>query len=151
LVSLDRRLRHLPLLADAYKRGLVSWCQARLLVRVVEPSTQSRCIRYAREVTVRGLEDVVVACEVAAAESASAHIGASATGSPPPTGAPPLPPTEPSPDRAVAGLTTAAPPAASPLHTSAPPERAATETFTPAADGCSGAGIPSTCWQAQRR
>lgn len=64
LVSLARRLRDLPLLADAYRRGLVSWCQARLLVRVVRPATQSRWIRYARRVTVRRLEDVVVECMV---------------------------------------------------------------------------------------
>jgi len=79
LVSLDRRLRDLPLLADAYRRGLVSWCQARLLIRVVRPPTQSRWIRYARQVTVRRLEDVIIECEVRAAES-------------PPTSAAPLPP-----------------------------------------------------------
>src|SRR5207249_7793631 len=83
----------LPLLADAYRRGLVSWCQARLLIRVVRAATQSSWIRFARQVTVRRLEDVIIDCEVRAAEpsatanaSAPAHIGAS-----------PLPPTEPSP------------------------------------------------------
>ena len=112
LVSLVRRLRDLPLLADAYRRGLVSWCQARLLVRVVQPATQSRWIRYARQVTVRRLEDVVIDCEVAAAESSTmcapsgaAHIGAA-----------PLPPTEPSP-AAIASV----PREEAHRHTSAPP------------------------------
>ncbi|OLE65784.1 MAG: hypothetical protein AUG03_03010 [Acidobacteria bacterium 13_1_20CM_2_68_14] len=127
LVSLDRRLRDLALLADAYRRGLVSWCQARLLIRVVRPATQSRWIRYARQVTVRRLEDVITDCEVSTAEfsataasSASAHIGAS-----------PLPPIEPSPaDAASMDPQHADPPpgktaslARDPalLHTSAPP------------------------------
>ena len=84
LASLARRLGHLPQLADAYRRGIVSWCQARLLVRIVQPTTQSRWIRYARQVTVRRLEDVIIMCEVTAAAPASpAHIGAA-----------PLPPTE---------------------------------------------------------
>ncbi len=61
----------------------MSWCQARLLVRVVRPPTQSRWIRYARQVTVRRLEEVIVECEV---EAAPAHIGA-----------PPLPPFDPPP------------------------------------------------------
>src|SRR5207249_944985 len=83
LVSLDRRLRDLALLADAYRRGLVSWCQTRFLVRIVQPATQSRWVRYARQVTVRRLEEVIVACEVSAATSQvisapgpPAHIGA---------------------------------------------------------------------------
>ncbi|MBI1951700.1 MAG: DUF222 domain-containing protein [Acidobacteria bacterium] len=67
LVSLDRRLDTLPLVRDAYRRGLVTWCQARLLIRVVRPGTESRWIRYARKVTVRRLEDVVTSCEVALA------------------------------------------------------------------------------------
>ncbi|OLC53413.1 MAG: hypothetical protein AUH92_06110 [Acidobacteria bacterium 13_1_40CM_4_69_4] len=67
LISLERRLAALPLLLDAYRRGLVTWCQARLLVRVAWPGTQSRWIRYARQVTVRRLEDVVTSCVVAAA------------------------------------------------------------------------------------
>jgi len=70
LVSLDRRLDRIPLVADAYRRGLVSWCQARLLVRVARPGTQSRWIRYARRVTVRRLEDAITACDVAAADPA---------------------------------------------------------------------------------
>jgi hypothetical protein len=99
LISLDRRLRGLPLVADAYRRGLVSWCHTRLLVRIVAPATQSRWIRYARQVTVRRLEDAVIACEVEAAEAA--NIGAS-----------PLPPAD--------------PPS---LHTSAPrPDGAQTRT-----------------------
>jgi hypothetical protein len=101
LISLDRRLRGLPLVADAYRRGLLSWCQARLLVRVVLPGVQSRWIRYARRVTVRRLEEAVIACEVETAEPA--HIGA-----------PPLPPVDPSPDEVVRAP---ADPAA--LHTSA--------------------------------
>jgi hypothetical protein len=112
LASLVRRLRDLPLLADAYRRGRVSWCQARLLVRVVQPVTQSRWIRYARQVTVRRLEDVVIDREVAAAESSTmsapsgaAHISAA-----------PLPPAEPSPDD-IASL----PRDEAPRHTSAPP------------------------------
>ncbi len=124
LVSLERRLRDLPLVADAYRRGLVSWCHARLLVRIVRPATQARWIRYARQVTVRRLDDVIVWCEVAAAESsaisaptAAAHIGALSL---PP--AEPLPPSEPPP------LETACPsPAFEPAladgparHTSAP-------------------------------
>ena len=110
LVSLDRRLRGLPLLADAYRRGLVTWCQARLLVRVVQPATQARWIRYARQVTVRRLEDVIVACEVAAAESAGA-----AAWPPAHVGAPPLPPVEPSSDQVASAAGDRAP-----LHTSAP-------------------------------
>ena len=112
LVSLARRLRDLPLLADAYRRGLVSWCQARLLVRVVQPATQSRWIRYARQVTVRRLEDVIIECEVDAAEAvaipaptAPAHIGAS-----------PLPPAEPPPSETASSSRDQAP-----RHTSAPP------------------------------
>src|SRR5213594_5203556 len=70
LVSLDRRLDRIPLVADAYRRGLVSWCQARLLVRVARPGTESRWIRYARQVTARRLEDVITACAVAAADPA---------------------------------------------------------------------------------
>ncbi len=108
LASLVRRLHDLPLLADAYRRGLVSWCQARLLVRVVQPATQSPWIRYARQVTVRRLEDALVACEVAAAP---AHIGA-----------PPLPPDDPlplpdDPRAAVGGAQSSFPPT---RHTSAP-------------------------------
>jgi len=95
LVSLDRRLRRLPLVADAYRRGLITWCQARLVVRVTTPATQERWIRYARRVTVRRLEEAVIARDVES--SGPAHIGAS-----------PLPPSEPSPsesqdDRAFAG------------------------------------------------
>jgi len=117
LVSLDRRLRDLPLLADAYRRGLVSWCQARLLIRVVRPPTQSRWIRYARQVTVRHLEDVVIECEVRAAESPAtsaapfppAHISAS-----------PLPPTEARPDACPTDARPDALPDPTPRHTSAP-------------------------------
>jgi hypothetical protein len=119
LVSLVRRLRDLPLVADAYRRGLVSWCHARLLVRVVQPPTQARWIRYARQVTVRRLEDVIVDCEVAAAESsamsapaAPAHIGVS-----------PLPPAEPPPFEAAWPSPAFKPALAdqAPRHTSAPP------------------------------
>jgi hypothetical protein len=92
LITLDRRLASLPLLADAYRRGQVSWCQARLLVRIVRPGTQSRWIRYARQVTVRRLEDAVVACEV---EGASGENGGTGAGR---EAVAPLPPTEPSPD-----------------------------------------------------
>ncbi|PYT33173.1 MAG: hypothetical protein DMF52_16150, partial [Acidobacteria bacterium] len=91
LVSLDRRLDRIPLVADAYRRGLVSWCQARLLVRVARPGTESRWIRYARRVTVRRLEDAITACAVAAADPA---IGGQAHTSQ--DGAP-LPPSEPLP------------------------------------------------------
>jgi len=119
LVSLARRLRSLPLLADVYRRGLVSWCQVRLLVRVVRPATQSRWIRYARRVTVRRLEDAIVACEVSAATSSAtpapttpAHIGAA-----------PLPPAEPPPAE-----TKSLPRDHAPRHTSAPVD---TATFDP--------------------
>ncbi|MGH9749192.1 MAG: hypothetical protein ACRD6R_04630, partial [Candidatus Polarisedimenticolia bacterium] len=122
LVSLDRRLRHLPLLADAYRRGFVSWCQARLLIRVVRPATQSRWIRYARQVTVRRLEDVITDCEVRAAESTDtpassppAHIGASPL--PPADSCPPGPPAA---EPATAG-SHPAPSSSAPRHTSAPP------------------------------
>ncbi len=127
LISLDRRLRGLPLVADAYRRGLLSWCQARLLVRVVAPGVQSQWIRYARRVTVRRLEEAVVTCEVEAAEPA--HIGAS-----------PLPPADPSPDEVVRASVDPAPlhtstfdrpgdlPGIGSLHTSAPlPGRGATD------------------------
>ena len=110
LTSLDRRLRGLPLVADAYRRGLVSWCQARLLLRVVSPATQSRWIRYARQVTVRRLEDAVIACEVEAA--AAANIGAS-----------PLPPLDPSPAQVEV-----APAVSGSLHTSAPDPRGGEKT-----------------------
>jgi hypothetical protein len=82
LVSLSRRLRDLPLLSDAYRRGLVSWCQARLLVRVVRPATQSRWIRWARQVTVRRLEDAIVAVELSAATSSSTPLPSPRTSSP---------------------------------------------------------------------
>ncbi|OLE67087.1 MAG: hypothetical protein AUG09_04275 [Acidobacteria bacterium 13_1_20CM_2_68_7] len=65
LISLERRLEPLPLLLDAYRRGLVTWCQTRLLVRVARPGTERRWIRYARDVTVRRLEDVVTSCDIA--------------------------------------------------------------------------------------
>ena len=71
LVSLDRRLDRIPLVADAYRRGLVSWCQARLLVRAARVGTESRWIRFARRVTVRHLEDVVTACAVAETDPAA--------------------------------------------------------------------------------
>jgi hypothetical protein len=92
LVSLDRRLERIPLVADAYRRGLVSWCQARLLVRVARPGTENRWIRYARRVTVRRLEDAITRCAVAAADPA---IGGGALTSEEGT---PLPPEEPAPD-----------------------------------------------------
>lgn len=92
LVSLDRRLDRIPLVADAYRRGLVSWCQARLLVRVARPGTENRWIRYARRVTARRLEDVITACAVAAADPA---IGGQARTLQ--DGAP-LPPSDPLPD-----------------------------------------------------
>jgi len=62
-------------------------------VRIVHPSTQTRWIRYARQVTVRRLEDAVIACEVDLARSADA----SRSSSPAHVGAPPLPPSESSP------------------------------------------------------
>ncbi len=86
LASLDRRLRPLPLLADAYRRGLVSWCQARLLVRVAREGTEGRWVRYARHVTVRRLEEVVASCEIDDALGEGA-----------PHAAVPLPPEEPVP------------------------------------------------------
>jgi hypothetical protein len=93
LVSLDWRLDRLPLVADAYRRGIVSWCQARLLVRVARPGTESRWVRYARRVTVRRLEDVVTASAVAAADPALGDGGlTSAEGAP-------VPPAEPLPER----------------------------------------------------
>ena len=94
LIALDRRLDTLPQVRDAYRRGLVTWCQARLLIRVVRPGTEGRWIRYARKVTVRRLEAVVTSCEVEAALAESA-------------GPAPLPPVEPE-------------PGASGWHTSAP-------------------------------
>jgi len=98
LISLERRLELLPLLLDAYRRGLVTWCQTRLLVRVARPGTESRWIRYARDVTVRRLEDVVTSCDIALALNDGAAGG---------TDDAPLPPREPKPrDR--------------PRHTSAP-------------------------------
>ena len=126
LVSLDRRLRDLPLLADAYRRGLVSWCQARLLIRVVRPPTQSRWIRYARQVTVRRLEDVIIECEVCAAESPTAsaapfppaHISASPL--PPAEARPEACPTDAPPDARPDALADALPDP-TPRHTSAPP------------------------------
>ena len=102
LMALERRLRGLPLLTDAYRRGLISWCHALLLVRVVAQGTQSRWIRYARRVTVRRLEDAIVGCEVEAANPA--HVGA------------PLPPPA---DHSPGQITRAAGRPAS-LHTSAP-------------------------------
>jgi len=115
LVSLARRLRDLPLLADAYRRGLVSWCQARLLIRVVQPSTQSRWIRYARQVMVRRLEDVIVEVDagvarpsIAGSAAAPAHVGAS------------LPPRIDAGSSAGAARASAASAPALPLHTSAP-------------------------------
>jgi hypothetical protein len=106
LVSLDRSLRALPLLADAYRRGLVSWCQVRHLVRVVRPSTQTRWIRYARQVTVRRLEEAVAACAVAAAleEPGVRRDEDSADRQGPALGAgAPLPPREPAPGSAPDG------------------------------------------------
>ncbi len=123
LVSLDRRLRDLPLLADAYRRGLVSWCQARLLIRVVRPPTQSRWIRYARQVTVRRLEDVIIDCEVRAAESPATP----ASSSPAHISAWPLPPTESCPTEPPAAvLSPIGPPPADPSRTGPP---AADPTF----------------------
>ncbi|MEK7799442.1 MAG: hypothetical protein AAB297_06405, partial [Acidobacteriota bacterium] len=102
LVSLDRRLDTLPLVRDAYRRGLVTWCQARLLIRVVRLGTESRWIRYARKVTVRRLEDVVTSCEVAAAladpgAEGSGGDGGNRSDREGMTGSAPLPPVEPEP------------------------------------------------------
>lgn len=85
LIALDRRLDTLPLVRDAYRRGLVTWCQARLLIRIVCPGTESRWIRYARKVTVRRLEDVVTSREIETALADAA-------------GPAPLPPIEPEPE-----------------------------------------------------
>jgi len=117
LVSLDRRLDTLPLVRDAYRRGLVTWCQARLLIRVVRPGTESRWIRYARKVTVRRLEDVVTSCEVALADaSTGGSAGESGNGCDRAgtSGAAPLPPVEPEPG-APARHTSAPRPADPPL------------------------------------
>jgi hypothetical protein len=83
LVSLDRRLCALPHLADAYRRGAISWCQARLLVRAARPGSERRWIRFARQVTVRRLEEAVVAAEIAVAEAVDGRL---------PGGVGPLPP-----------------------------------------------------------
>jgi hypothetical protein len=64
LISIDRRIRRLPQIADAYRRGLISWCQARHLVRIAAPETERCWLRYARRVTVRGLEDAITRAEV---------------------------------------------------------------------------------------
>ena len=84
LIALDRRLDTLPQVRDAYRRGLVTWCQARLLIRIVRPGTEGRWIRYARKVTVRRLEAVVTSCEIETALADAA-------------GPAPLPPVEPEP------------------------------------------------------
>jgi hypothetical protein len=100
LVSLDRRLDPLQQLRDAYRRGLVTWCQARLLIRVVRPGTESRWIRYARKVTVRRLEDVVTSCEIETAlaePKAESSGGGSGSDRPGRKGFGPLPPVEPEP------------------------------------------------------
>ncbi len=107
LVSLERRLRRLPLLKDAYRRGLITWCHARLLARVVAPASESRWIRFARRVTVRRLEDAVVSCEMESANPA--HVGAL-----------PLPPEDPPTGRAGSG-----PAGPASLHTSASPHGSA--------------------------
>lgn len=121
LVSLDRRLDRLPLVADAYRRGLVSWCQARLLVQVARPGTESRWVRYARRVTVRRLEEVVTATAVAAADPAlggQAHTSEDSA---------PLPPPEPPPGR----HTFAPRNVSDPPGTSLDPARPARHTFAP--------------------
>jgi len=82
LIALDRRLDTLPRVRDAYRRGLVTWCQARLLIRIVCPGTESHWIRYARKVTVRRLEEAVTSREI---ETALADAARPA----------PLPPVEP--------------------------------------------------------
>jgi hypothetical protein len=132
LVSLDRRLRDLPLLADAYRRGLVSWCQARLLIRVVRPPTQSRWIRYARQVTVRRLEDVIIDCEIRAANPPASP----APSSPAHVSAAPLPPVESSPTEAPPRHISAHP-VPTPRHTSAPPLATPRHTSTPPLDPAS--------------
>src|SRR6267142_28051 len=134
LMALDRRLRGLPLVADAYRRGIVSWCQARLLVRVVSPATQSRWIRYARQVTVRRLEEAVIVCEVEGA--GAAHVGAS-----------PLPPVDPSP-----GEVGRAPADPACLHTSAPDRPGDTHLHTSAPlSGPEGSVVASIGRQSWRR
>jgi hypothetical protein len=100
LVSLDRRLDTLPQVRDAYRRGLVTWCQARLLIRVVRPGTESRWIRYARKVTVRRLEEVVTSCEIQTAlanPTAEGSGGGNDSDRRDRTGFGPLPPVEPEP------------------------------------------------------
>jgi hypothetical protein len=57
------RIRRLPQIADAYRRGLISWCQARHLVRIATPETERRWIRFARQVTVRHLEEAIAQSE----------------------------------------------------------------------------------------
>src|SRR5439155_9080003 len=103
------------LLAASYRRGFVSCGQALPLARGVRPSTQSRWIRYARQVTVRRLEDVIVHLDagvarpsIADSAEAAAHIGA------------PLPPRiDAGPPGGSAQASEASAPAL-PLHTSAP-------------------------------
>lgn len=69
LISLDRRIMRLPQIGDAYRRGLISWCQARQLVRIAAPETEQRWIRYARQVTVRRLEESIAQAESATTSS----------------------------------------------------------------------------------
>jgi hypothetical protein len=144
LVSLDRRLDTLPLVRDAYRRGLVTWCQARLLIRVVRLGTESRWIRYARKVTVRRLEDVVTSCEVAAAladpgAEGSGGDGGNRSDREGMTGSIPLPPLEPEPGTS-AWHTSAPRPAEPPLPL---PFTEGGQRPQPAGPGAGAAGMES--------
>jgi hypothetical protein len=68
LISLDRRIRRLPQIADAYRRGTISWCQVRHLFRIAIPETERRWIHYARQVTLRRLEETIAQAEIATTE-----------------------------------------------------------------------------------
>ncbi len=59
LVSLDRRLATLPVLASAYRDGRLSLARALVLLPVLHPATEAEWVERAQEVTVRRLGDLV--------------------------------------------------------------------------------------------
>jgi hypothetical protein len=85
LIALERRARHFPRLASAFRRGRLSWLQALTLLPVLHRRTAGLWIARAGEVTLRRLTDEV---RWALDELDGAGAGTARTGiAPPPAGA----------------------------------------------------------------
>jgi hypothetical protein len=59
LVAIERRARHVPALAEAYREGTLSWLRALTILPVAVGTTAPRWVARANEVTLRRLVDEV--------------------------------------------------------------------------------------------